>query len=915
MSGFERLQEASHYFAILLRRRPDFAEWLFAGRQIQRRYPLTELYQELKTAVEGMMSFSEVLVAFREVKQRHFLRIGARDLLGLADLMETTSQLSDLACVALQVGMDTLADHPRWWLGGGYDELWEAWREGSRLIVMGLGKLGGQELNYVSDVDLLFLEASHAETPLEEPADRVVVSRLCQMLSRLLSESVEGDRVFQVDLRLRPQGKDGTLVPPLSAAADYYLNCGRPWERQMLLKARPVAGDRSLGMSFLHEVRPFVFRRFLDFQALDELRGMRDRILAEGVRPTPGWKRFDVKLGVGGIREVEFLVQSLQLIYGGRHPELDEPNTLRCLDRLQDLNLLTRDVAEELKESYAFLRRVEHWVQLDENRQTQKLPQSPEGRQRLAGALGFERYEEDFLPRLEECCTAVHQRFLDLFHSEGAKRSLAVLKEEQHSEEPQIASLETAYSPEMLSGFQGRLEPFPSLLRDRALKVLGVFARSPHREVREKALVRLDRYLSQVARRPGLARLLRTAPPWLEDVFLGIARSEMLGDLLSHHPSLVEGIASGSGTCPDHETWAGAGVRLMSRVENYEEGLEWIRRLKNERTLQLALADLRGELECVELEESLSAAADFVIVSTFEHVKKHLGLPVDLPVSVLGMGRLGSREMSYLSDLDLVFVYRPGGGSPEQDIPSDVIRLIQRFMRLLSTPLQEGPGYPVDARLRPTGNYGPLVVTGNSWLTYYTEEADIWEIQALLRVRCIAGDRSLGEWIEKRAEEICYRERNPSEVWGRLCHLRRRMEKERAEEKGDALDIKLGMGGLVDLEFLAQGRQLIDGWRNDDLRRRSVQAVLPFVLEDNGTVGAAAKVAGKAFKQLRSLQHRLRLFTNLPSSRLSPDQFDALKEFGLWPPAKEEAVLEFWEDLVRMRKRVRSILREVCPEL
>ncbi len=266
---------------------------------------------------------------------------------------------------------------------------------------------------------------------LPAAAQDMFLERLCQWLSRLLAESAEGDRVFLVDHRLRPYGKDGPLVPSYAAAADYYLESGQPWERQMLLKARPVAGERSLGLAFLREVRPFIFRRFLDFQALDELRAMRDRIAAESARHRFGWEQFDVKLGTGGIREVEFLVQSLQLIYGGRHPQLDEPNTLRCLDTLLELGLLDLEVVEELKASYIFLRRVEHWVQLDQNRQTQKLPKSNDARKRLALALGFGPDFGTFLETLETHCHAVHDHFLALFGTDADKDRL--LRKEQRA--------------------------------------------------------------------------------------------------------------------------------------------------------------------------------------------------------------------------------------------------------------------------------------------------------------------------------------------------------------------------------------------------------------------------------------------------------------------------------------------------
>ncbi len=238
------------------------------------------------------------------------------------------------------------------------------------------------------------------------------------------------------------------------------------------------------------------------------------------------------------------------------------------------------------------------------------------------------------------------------------------------------------------------------------------------------------------------------------------------------------------------------------------------------------LADLREDFGHEVLERELSNLADFVIRHTYDRVRTNIGLDPDLPLAVMALGRLGSQEMSYLSDLDLVFVYRPKPEEPEDLIPAEVVRLVQRFMRMLSTPLQEGPGYAVDARLRPTGSYGPLIVTRSSWLDYYEHQADLWEMQALIRVRNVAGNRKLGTWIEQRAQNICYRQRDPEEVWNRLCHLRGRMQRERGEEKGDQIDIKLGMGGLTDFEFLAQGNALIEGYRAPSLQVRSVRSAL-----------------------------------------------------------------------------------------
>lgn len=914
MTELERIRESSQYLATLLRRRPEFQDWLWTRNNLRRRYPLTELYRDLQQAVCKAASFQDVQRAFREFKQRHFLRIGGRDLLGWADLAETTAQISDLARVTLQVGLEALSEHPEWWNQEGEQEAWRRAKQNMRLIVMGLGKLGGNELNYVSDVDILFLCDSPENRSFEASEDLIPVNRLCQWLMRLLSDQVEGDRVFQVDLRLRPQGKDGPLVSSLSGAAEHYLFHGRAWERQMLLKARPVAGDRSLGTAFLNEVRPFIFRRFLDFQALDEMRAMRDRILKEAPRPRPGWEHFDVKLGVGGIREIEFLVQSFQLIYGGRHPELEEPNTLRCMDHLNQLRLLPAGTLDELREAYLFLRRVEHWVQLDQNRQTQKLPQSKEALTRLSLALGFEGDTKKFLERLENCCAAVNRHFKSLFGATPQPESSRSEVSESSEKREALPDLLQELFPESYSRLQVHLRAFPSFLGQLISEELHPYLRLKDQSIPEQILLRMEKYFSQVRRRPGLVKLFDSPAPWLRDVCRGLAQSRMVSDLLSHQPGLVEGIATWAGECPDAKIWEEAGRRILERYEGYEEVVEWIRRLKNERLLQLALADLRGTLSRERLEEGLSDLADFVIRQTYESIRKSKAFGPDLSLAILTLGKLGSREMNYLSDLDLVFVYQPGRGESEDQIPQEVIRLIQRIMRMLSTPLQEGPGYEVDARLRPTGNYGPLAVTRNAWTDYYAHQADLWEIQALLRLRAVAGNKELGQQIESKAKDFCYQEHDSSVVRLRICHLRGRMELERSKEGPNTVDLKLGLGGLADLEFLAQGHQLIFGYKEPELRDRNTGRVLNTVMKKRSHSEHPLHDLTDAFGTLRCLEHRLHLYGNLSTSRLNREQFEAMCHLGLLPPKQEHFPLEDWQDLLLLRRRVRQDWQEFCSQ-
>jgi glutamate-ammonia-ligase adenylyltransferase len=895
------IRNASTYLSRLLNR-PEHMDWLWSRNNLMRRYPLTELYRDLSDTAARCDGYEELARALRGFKQRHFLRIGGRDLLGLADFSETVRQLSELAEVALQVALEALQERPHLWCGKETpEEMARSLRE-NQVTVMGLGKLGGSELNYVSDVDLvLFKRFSGGPTGHR---------RFCQALCRLVGEPFEGDKVFATDLRLRPMGKDGELVPPMEAAAEYYLNSGRAWERQALLKARPVAGDRGLGRVFLQEVAPFVFRRFMDFQALEELQGMRDRILAE-LKRTERDLFQDVKLGRGGIREIEFMVQSFQLIYGGRYRELDEPNTLACLNKLGKLELMPEEAVRQMQADYTFLRRVEHWLQLDQNRQARRVPDSEPERRRLATALGFGDGVRAFAEEISSCGERIHEHFTALFGSGDRGRETGNRKQETGKQGPETESggrgSVAAYSETLEAALAG----FSSEVRRTVAGALEGFA-GVDPDLFSRLVSRMERFLHQVASRPGLARMLESGPDWLEQVVRGTLRSGMVASLLAHQPALVEGIASAGGVGQPFSGWSERGESILAGCHAFDEAMEWIRRLKNERLLMLALAEQEGRMSAEEACGELSDLADFAIRHTYEWVRFHLGLPENLPLAVLALGKLGSREFGYLSDLDLMFVYEPPQGGEEEAIPQKVMRLAQRLMRMLSTPLQEGPGYSVDAELRPSGSYGPLAVTRKSWEEYYARHADIWEIQALLRLRAVAGDGELGRGLEAEARDLCAAPREKDSVWPRLCHLRQRMETERGADGPETADIKLGFGAVADLEFLVQGGQLL-GCGGDAAREGgSVLFLMEPVLKDLGFSEERARTLRWILTTYRSLQHRLQLDADRSSPSLTAERLGMLEQLGLWPPGERHYKVRTWAEMTRMRQLVRACWAPFC---
>ncbi len=903
--GRERLEASSRYFSILLRRFPDYADWLWGRKQLYRRFPLTELYQDLLAQggvehTDDWMSFAKIL---RRFKQRHFLRLAIRDLLQLDTLPETMSQLSDLAVVLLRTSLTFLWLRPSVWLSAPGDTAhWHKVCDHLRMSVLGLGKLGGHELNFVSDIDLLFLY----ETDMSDVAGTAqeLLPRLCQNLARLFSDLIEGDRLFAVDFRLRPGGKDGEMVPSRAYAVHYYLLEGRSWERLALIKAAPVAGDIALGNLFLSEVQSFVFRRFLDFQAIDDIRVLRDRMLRETPREGVG-AGFDVKLGQGGIREIEFLVQVFQLIYGGRQRNLRERNTLRSLLALQEANLLTEEVVGELSRAYVLLRRLEHWIQLDENRQTQQIPREPLARERLVRAMGYDT--EDVLFReLEEETARVRTHFLSLFapHDSAATPERA---EEHGGQEGAPEWMEKLFGHEM-----GRVG-WQVVGRDLSRMQRGGGTSSA---VYHTMVNRVRRWGQAISKRPGLLRFLASPKARESQVFERSLRAVMgiplIADLLTRTPGLIEGLTEGGGSLEEYELWRTKARDVLDGVHGMEEKLSWLRRVKNERLLAIALWDVASRPPVWEVERELSRLAHFFVDASYAMLCESLGVsPRSYPLAVGAMGRCGSAEMGYRSDLDILFIYAPEGG--ERVIPEATTRLIQRLVRILSLSLQEGPGYEVDMRLRPTGNYGPLVVTLPTWEEYYEGKADVWEIASLLRFRPIAGHLGLSETLAEKAAAICLKRRHPSEVWPRLCELKERMERERTRENTEMIHLKLGRGGLVEMELWCHGTIISTGERERFRLPVSTIEVLPTVVNRWGVDEREAREVVKAYTTLRQLSHRVDLLGK-NTEEVGKEDVVVLKMLGLWRGSEDSEAGEEWREIQALRRVLRKRWEWVCGD-
>ncbi len=913
-ASIEKMRLVSDYFATLLQR-PDNVSWLLDEGNLSRRYPLTIMYSEIKAEAQKSFDIKDLSQKYRQLKQKHFLRIGGRDLLGKADFQETVCQLTEFAQVCLQVGLEIIAESPQWWLQSDRCSTWRSFWRYCRLVVLGLGKLGGRELNFVSDIDLFFLYQFTGNSSKLKDQGREMLRKFSQELSQLFSKTVNGDIVFQVDLRLRPQGRDGELVPSMEGALNHYQNHGQAWERQALLKARPVAGVRNIGSAFLQELHPYIFRRFLDFQSLDEIKQMRDRILFEENQKRTKEVFFDLKLGVGGIREIEFFVQSFQLIYGGRYPELEEQNTLKCLNVIRDMGLLDPMVVDELQEAYVFLRRTEHWIQLDQNRREAKLPDSMEKKKKLSLALGFSDDVRDFEEALFEWTNKVHGHFAALFQDRTHRSEFRASSQEEKRDinKESLKELLSQESLQILDKVFETTKEFSPEVEEIVDNVLRHYLSLPEEDLVER-LGRVVTFFRNISKRPGLKTLVLSKSGYISRVLHGLIKSSFVANLLLYQPSLIEVVLEESrlakDPCLDRLKLSGTGIKQGAYQE---EIFERIRRLKNEQFLKYSLEDIFAEIDGQSLAKHLSCLADSVILSTYQALISDVEMAGERPLVIIGLGKLGSQELGFLSDLDLMFVFDP----PSDDvysIPEAVLSLCQRLLRLLSIPLQEGPGYPVDIQIRPTGSYGPLIVTKDRWKDYYKERADIWEIQALLRSRALAGDMGLGLELEKYIRDICFQPREPDQVWSRICHLRSRMESERSGEKDELINLKLGPGGMADLEFLVQGCQLIYGCHNEALQKRNTRQVLPTALDVLAVEPETRQFAYQAYVTLRLLESRLQLLTNESEAKISSRLFQLLVDIGLWPPSEQSSsfMVKSWAELLNIRRRVRSIWQWIC---
>ena len=878
-----RLGGSSQFLADTLRRHPLLLAWLLEPRTMRQWLP-EDVALDLAQSLGAMSRREARMNALRRFKYRHLVRIGARDLLGDADLAVTTEELAHLADAVLGAAW-RLADAA---LAAQYGTPRDADGRETGMAVVGMGKLGGEELNYSSDIDLMFVYGADGETSGGSEgrlANGDYFTRLSREIVELVDASTDEGYAFRVDLRLRPEGRMGPVILSLDGYRTYYAERAELWERQALLKSRISAGDERVGQRFMALVREVVWRPGVDERIVGAIRGMKreiDRQLA-GKRDT----RENVKLGRGGIREIEFLVQAMQLLYGGDDAWLRERTTLKAIFRLTERGYLAPDLGRTLSHAYIHLRTVEHRLQIVHEFQTHSLPTDTTELGRLARRLGVSgspaQAARRFMTHHRRVTVDVHRAFRDFFADR--KRTAAT-----RVKLPSLMALQaTGFAdPERARAnlrlvVEGRpLVPYASAMRhalDRLVpKLLDALWKSANPD---EALNQFERFLAAVGPRAGLIEMLAGEG----DTLLGLVRLCAGGDLLTQllitQPELLSQLADPAAMAhPKSEPdFRAAFAAVFAPGLTAAERRDALRRVKQAEELAIVWRYVLGATTIDGFAREMTALAEATLVAGWllvlgPLVERH-GVPRDaagtfVSAVTVAMGKLGGREITTGSDLDVFVIFAEEGetdGAERTENHTFYAEAVERLAGALGDITAAGVAFPVDLRLRPGSKGSGFASSLGALGRYYEEHGDLWERQTLTRARVVAGDPRLARAVKRALRTLVYGAALPRPALKEIVAVRKRMEVELGKETPGRLHVKFGKGGLVDVEFLAQSLQLIHGAEHPRVRRANTTAALR-ELGSAGVLAAADEIA-EHYRFLRRVSAALRLLGARPA-----DAFD-----------------------------------------
>jgi len=815
-------------------------------------------------------------VALRRLRRRVFIHSLARDLTGRAALAEVVATITTLAEVAIDAAARL---HARALEAIHGAPVGEESRERQALIVVGMGKLGGGELNVSSDVDLVFVYPEEGDTDGPRPiANREFFDRLGRRIIAALADVAADGFVFRVDMRLRPYGDSGPLSVSFAALEHYLVTQGRAWERYAWLKARPLTGARHAELAAL--VTPFVYRKYLDYDAYEELRDIHRQIRAQERRTEAA---SDVKLGPGGIREVEFVAQALQIVRGGRDPGLRVRGTRLALAALARRRLLPEDARASLEAAYGFLRALEHRLQYRDDRQTQALPAEAVERAAIAESMGFadDAAFTEALDAHRRDVEAQFSRVLGDTAQAGAASAeesafAAVWRDPTATPESRAALAAAGFDEPapLLATLQRarastRYTELPAASRQRfdrlvpQLLATAVAERIPG-VTPQVVFDRMFALLEAVSRRSAYLALVVEHPPLLPRLAHLMGASAWAADYLTRHPILLDELLDARALLeePDWGEWRRELERQMDAHDgDVERQMDAMRHFQQAQTVRLLAQDLRGLVTVERLADHLSALADVILEATLARCWRQLAPGAPPPrFAIVGYGKLGGKELGYASDLDIVFLYDVDADTADADAAQQrFTRLAQRINTWLTSIGTAGRLYDTDLRLRPDGAKGLIVSSLAGFRRYQREAAWTWEHQALTRARFVAGDAAIGAAFEAEREAILRLPRDRARLATDVVEMRRRMHAGHPNPT-PLFDVKHDGGGMVDIEFIVQFLVLLHGANHADLLRNTGNIALVQAAGALGLVPAdlAAAVAD-AYREYRRAQHRVRL--------------------------------------------------------
>ena len=882
-SQLARIFRASRYAERLCNAQPNLIHWL--QQHAASPFATAAMQAMLMTDSADERQFHASL---RDLRRHAMLQCIFRDINGLADLDETMATISNLAEVTVRAAQQfhTSATVSRFAVSA---EI--AASELASLIIVGMGKLGGMELNVSSDIDLIFVHAEDGEAT-QERSWHEFHAELGKRIIRALDHVDENGFVFRVDMRLRPFGASGPLVSSLATLENYFITQARPWERYAWLKARALTGAHATTTALDALVKPFVYRRYHDYAAIEEMRELHGQIRADATKRN---RLEDIKVGVGGIREIEFIAQLFQLIRGGRETALQTRSTRSALSQLASLGIVTATRVEQLQQAYAFLRHLEHRLQYLDDQQTQLLPANEEDRQRISEAMNLANWQT-LLDKLNGHRQIVTAEFEALFASETGKEIAvdATGKPEGIAETCRRIAEGAGINGEVSSEIERRANTWlksprtltltnKSCTRIKALIPQALHA-SLHYDQSSRTFFRLFDIIEAIDKRETYLALLTEYPHVLERVARLAAKSVWAADFLRKHPILLDELIAA------HEAPVGSsGIDwLMERTQLHtacdqagadaERQYEILRHAKQVITLRLNVADIEGRLGVMALSDELSRLADMLLETALVLAWRAVSVTAEAlhaweppkGFAVIGYGKLGSKELGYASDLDLVFLFDPALSAETEKFP----KLAQRLNSWLNTTTAGGVLYETDLRLRPDGVSGLLVSPIEAFHDYQLHRAWTWEHQALTRARFCAGDVALAAPFEAIRREVLSTARDKRKLRAEIVAMRDKMRAEK-KDRTDKLDLKHTRGGIVDVEFIVQyiilaysqeHPEFLGNLGNFSLLTRA--AALGILDEDS-----AASV-GKAYLAYRERQHLARNNNEL-KTWISPEELSA----------------------------------------